>query len=67
VLLEGLDRKRNSLPSSVLPSRKLTNCVWLEMLGDSGIVKPAKLENLLSEATQLVAILTASRNTAREN
>lgn len=39
---------------------------WLEMLSDSGIVRPAKLRDLLSEATQLVAIFTASRKTARE-
>jgi four helix bundle protein len=39
---------------------------WLEMLIESGIVKQAKLEDLLSEATQLVAIFTASRRTARE-
>jgi four helix bundle protein len=38
---------------------------WLEMLGESGIVRPAKLQALLAEATQLVAIFTASRNTAR--
>jgi len=38
---------------------------WLEMLADSGIVRPQKLENLLAEATQLVAIFTASRKTAR--
>lgn len=39
---------------------------WLEMLGESGIVKQAKLASLLSEASQLVAIFTASRRTARE-
>ena len=39
---------------------------WLEMLSDSGIVRPAKLQELLSEATQLVAIFTASRKTARD-
>jgi len=38
---------------------------WLEMLADSGIVRPQKLENLLAEATELVAIFTASRKTAR--
>ena len=38
----------------------------LEMLSDSGIVRPTKLKELLSEATQLVAIFTASRRTARE-
>ena len=39
---------------------------WLEMLGESGIVQPAKLQNLLAEATELVAIFTASRKTARD-
>jgi four helix bundle protein len=38
----------------------------LEMLSDSTIVKASKLQNLLSEANQLVTILTASRKTARE-
>jgi four helix bundle protein len=37
---------------------------WLEMLADSGIVRPEKLTNLLDEATELVAIFTASRKTA---
>jgi four helix bundle protein len=39
---------------------------WLEMPADSGLVRPAKLKNLLTEATQLVAIFTASRKTARD-
>ena len=38
---------------------------WLEMLADSGLVRPAKLQNLTEEATQLLAIFTASRTTAR--
>jgi four helix bundle protein len=38
---------------------------WLEMLLDSGMVRPEKLQNLLAEATQLVAIFTASRKTAK--
>ena len=38
---------------------------WLEMLADSGLVRPAKLQNLMTEATQLLAIFTASRDTAR--
>ncbi len=38
---------------------------WLEMLLDSGMVRPEKLQNLLTEATQLVAIFTASRKTAK--
>jgi hypothetical protein len=35
------------------------------MLADSGIVQSAKLQNLLDEETQLVAIFTASRKTAK--
>jgi four helix bundle protein len=38
---------------------------WLELLRDSGIIKPAKLEGMLNEANQLLAIFTASRRTAR--
>jgi four helix bundle protein len=38
---------------------------WLEMLLDSGMVRPEKLQNLLAEATQLVAIFTASRKAAK--
>jgi len=38
---------------------------WLEMLLDSGMVRPEKLQSLLAEATQLVAIFTASRKTAK--
>jgi four helix bundle protein len=39
---------------------------WLELLSESGLVKPAKLVELLSEANQLLAIFAASRRTARE-
>jgi four helix bundle protein len=38
---------------------------WLEMLRDGGIVKPAKLDSMLDEANQLLAIFTASRRTAK--
>jgi len=38
---------------------------WLEMLRDSGIVKPTKLDSMLDEANQLLAIFTASRRTAK--
>src|SRR5258708_5676033 len=38
---------------------------WLEMLADSGIVQSSKLENMLDEANQLVAIFAASRRTGR--
>lgn len=39
----------------------------LEMLGETGIVKPAKLESLLNEASQLLAIFAASGGTARDS
>jgi four helix bundle protein len=40
---------------------------WLEMLGDAGLVPQDKLKPLAKEANELVAILTASSKTAREN
>ena len=40
---------------------------WLEMLSDTGILKPAKLRDLLTEANELVAIFSASRRTARDD
>ena len=39
---------------------------WLELLRDSGIIKPTKLESMLDEANQLLAIFIASRRTPRE-
>ncbi len=38
---------------------------WLELLVDSGIVPAAKLEPMLDEANQLLAIFAASRRTAK--
>jgi four helix bundle protein len=38
---------------------------WLEMLADSGIVKPAKLRELLAEANEFVHIFSAPRRTAK--
>src|SRR5215813_7233272 len=38
---------------------------WLELLGDSGIVRASRLRELLTEGNQLVAIFLASRKTAR--
>lgn len=39
---------------------------WLEILADSGIIKPAKLANIMDEANQLLAIFAASRRTAKD-
>lgn len=38
---------------------------WLELLAESGIVRPAKLRELLAEANQFVQIFSASRRTAK--
>jgi four helix bundle protein len=40
---------------------------WLEMLVEAGLVPQDKLKPLVKEADELVAILTASAKTAREN
>jgi len=37
---------------------------WLEILGETGIVPPHRLQDLLKEARELTAIFTASYNTA---
>jgi four helix bundle protein len=39
--------------------------LWLELLCESGLVKPARLEDLLSEANQLLAIFAASWRTLK--
>ena len=38
---------------------------WLEMLADSGLVRPQKLTNLQIEANESLAIFAASHRTAR--
>jgi four helix bundle protein len=40
--------------------------LWIELLGDSGVVKKQRQEQLLSEARQLTAIFTAARETAKQ-
>jgi four helix bundle protein len=40
--------------------------LWLELLTESGILKPEMTEALLGEARELAAILTASQQTARK-
>lgn len=39
---------------------------WLELLGESGLIKPERLNALIRETGELVAIVTASRKTARK-
>ena len=38
---------------------------WLELLGESGCVKPDSLRDLIKEAREIVAIVTASRKTTQ--
>ena len=38
---------------------------WLELLGESGIVKVDRLEELLKEAEELTAILVTSAKTLK--
>jgi four helix bundle protein len=38
---------------------------WLELLAESGAVKPQRLEELVTEAHELIAIVTASRKTTQ--
>jgi four helix bundle protein len=40
--------------------------LWLELLIESGILKSEMTEEILKEARELAAILTASRETARK-
>lgn len=40
---------------------------WLELLSEAKLVPSSRLHSLLDEANQLVAILTASAKTARQN
>jgi four helix bundle protein len=39
--------------------------LWLELLTDAGIVPKARMESLIKEASELLAIFAASRKTAR--
>ena len=39
--------------------------LWLELLGESGVVKATLLTELLDEANQLTAIMAASRKSAK--
>jgi four helix bundle protein len=40
---------------------------WLELLAESGIVKPTRLDELHRETDELIAIFTASVRTAKRN
>lgn len=40
---------------------------WLELLVETGIVKAARMESLLGEANELLAIFAASQRTARKH
>jgi four helix bundle protein len=39
--------------------------LWLELLGETGIIRPERTQNLLDEANELVAIFGASLRTSK--
>lgn len=41
--------------------------LWLELLVDSGLIKPDLVKDLLKESGELTAIMTASKNSAIKN
>ena len=40
---------------------------WMELLVDNNLVKPARLESLMTEADELLSIIVASAKTARSS
>ena len=40
---------------------------WLEFIAEAGLIPRTKLDDLISEASQLTAIVVASRRTAKSN
>lgn len=40
--------------------------LWLELLGETGTMKPERLHPLLDEARELTAIFSASQKTAKD-
>ena len=43
------------------------SCYWLELIVESGLVVPERIEDLQKEAEELTAIFTASLITAKKN
>jgi four helix bundle protein len=41
--------------------------LWIEMIVDSGMIKPERVKNLLAEVNEIVAIIAASRVTLKKN
>jgi hypothetical protein len=39
---------------------------WLELLGETGVIRPERTQDLLKEANELVAIFGASRRTSKK-
>ncbi|HEY6250215.1 MAG TPA: four helix bundle protein [Candidatus Angelobacter sp.] len=43
------------------------SALWIELMSETGVLKPKRLEGILTEAHELAAIFTASQQTAKEN
>lgn len=42
------------------------SALWIELMSETGMVKPKRLEGILAEARELAAIFTASQKTAKD-
>ena len=63
----GLARSRAEFISQlgILLEEADETVFWLEMLAESGIIKPAKLAHFMTEANESVAIFATSRRTVK--
>ena len=60
----GRSRREFAAKIGVVREEADESLFWLELLRDSGLVKPELLESLLQEAKELTAIFTTSYQTA---
>jgi four helix bundle protein len=62
------DLNQNLFARIGVVAEEADECVlWLELLTESGIVKPEMTADLLKEAHELAAIVTASQQTAKRS
>ncbi len=65
VALRGRSRQEFAAKIGIVREEADESLFWLELLRDSGLVKPETLESLLQEAKELTAIFTTSCETAK--
>lgn len=52
---------------AILEEEADESCYWLELIIEAELIKPALVQPLLKEANELVAIVVASKKTARKH